>query len=192
MFKRVRTYRFLTQSLASFVFLASILPFIEHACLMAATSDMSVLRKCCCEKSLQHGDDSLGHGEYELMGEDGEHAHKTAKSGHAHHQTPDHHAEQEPAPAEPVEDSDESCDHKNDQPLNLADACCSESMQGFTDYTTARLKSTTESLTDLAAISFIASRLIEVLPPVIHPPPTGDPSPPLSISRQVLFATYLL
>lgn len=186
MLKRVRTYRFLTQFLASFVFLASILPFIEHACLMAATSDMSVMRKCCCKKATQHGHDSSTHGDHEMMEEE---------DSHAHHQAPDHQIQHQPAhhaPAEPVEDTDESCDHENDQPLNLVDACCSVNMQGFTDQTTARLKSISESLTDLSAISFIASQHIEMLPPVTHPPPAGDAPPPRSTSRQVLFATFLI
>ncbi len=125
-----------------------------------------------------------------MMGEKDKHEHKTAKSSHAHHQV--QHQSAHHAPAEPVENTDESCDHENDQPLNLADACCSVNMQGFTDQTTARIKSTSESLTDLSAISFIASRLIEVLPPVIHPPPAGDAPPPGSTSRQVLFATFLI
>jgi len=48
-----RTYRSMTRFLAMALFVASVLPFIQHACMMAEAHDMPVMKRCCCDEA--HG-----------------------------------------------------------------------------------------------------------------------------------------
>lgn len=51
MLKPFRTYHPLTRVIAMVIFVASVLPLIGHACMMAEAHDMSMMRKCCCDKA---------------------------------------------------------------------------------------------------------------------------------------------
>lgn len=50
MLNQLRTYRTPIRFVAIVLLIASVLPFIGHACLMAETHDMSIMSQCCCEK----------------------------------------------------------------------------------------------------------------------------------------------
>ncbi len=50
MLNTLRTYRSLVALLAGVLFLASALPLIQHACVLAGLPGMSTLRRCCCDE----------------------------------------------------------------------------------------------------------------------------------------------
>ncbi len=50
MLNTLRTYRSLAALLAGVLFLASALPLIQHACVLAGLPGMSTLRRCCCDE----------------------------------------------------------------------------------------------------------------------------------------------
>ena len=63
MLRSFRTYRLLTRTVVLVVFMASVLPGVAHACMMADAHDGVLIKKCCCAKSqhANHHDDNHGH-----------------------------------------------------------------------------------------------------------------------------------
>ena len=58
MLKPFRTYHSLTRVIAMVIFVASVLPLIGHACMMAEAHEMPMMKQCCCDEA---------HGMYEGM-----------------------------------------------------------------------------------------------------------------------------
>jgi|GEM_PF-5622005 len=77
MIRSLRTYKLLIRTVVLVVFMASVLPGIAHACMMANAHDGVVIKECCCNKS-QHGDHhgtyhgykGMNHGSHEMDAEE--------------------------------------------------------------------------------------------------------------------------
>lgn len=73
-----RTYHSITRLVAMVIFVASALPFIGHACMMAEGHDMPMMKQCCCDDA---------HGLHEGMEMAERDCEESKESSEAHHST---------------------------------------------------------------------------------------------------------
>ena len=172
-----RTYRSLSHLMALMIGIASILPFIQHACEMIGEGDAHH-KKCCCVRSRQEP----GHNHNESTAAPAHHGHQDYAGTHAQHAA---HLSEAPVP----------CDH-NSKNKTLDDDCCSWQALVFEGDAVRMVRSAKASLQFNTNIAALVPELVGVLDKSLlirqHPPPNLPPSILSLPSRQVLFATFLI
>ncbi|MEM8487011.1 MAG: hypothetical protein AAF564_15775 [Bacteroidota bacterium] len=181
---KFRSYRVLIRSVVLLITMASLLPFVQHACAMMS-GDMKMHRKCCCMKQAA---DSHGDAHHHSAHQNIQMAHH---GSHEMHDMPDEDIGHQHMPADeraPVQER-VPCEHPDTDPPAPGDCCTVESESSVADdYLKSRLS-------DKSAISFsLRARLLPAIAEIPIPFTHQAPDPPHESlpARHVILSSFLI
>ncbi len=180
----LRSYHILARFMALAICVASVLPFIQHACEMAGSEASH--KKCCCIAIRESSNHAPAKHEHTTAGKSmhASHVHTMpeAKESHMHG---DHESEAGSM------DHEAPCDNHGDGVLSGDDCCTWETFA----FSTKAVKASKAALNDYAVNAVLEPVFITELeePPPKYHSELDYKSPPLILpDRQILFATFLI
>lgn len=189
MLAKFRSYRVLTRILALSVTMASLLPFIEHACAMMS-GDMNMHRKCCCVKQADDQHAVHGHDMHQPMVQHkGHHDMPVHEASHHHMPAADHMPATDEAHHHQTTAADEGpCEHQQ-KDLPVSDDCCvwESETNASDDYLQSRFSK--KWIVDIVLTAELTPVLTEV--PVPFRPKPPDPPHSSLPALHVMFASFL-
>ena len=189
MLLNIRSYQSFTRMMAFVVGMASILPFVEHACEMINEGEAHH-KKCCCERAREETPDAMHH---EHLHESSHEGHSQQTSHHAyhgeevnnHHQHGEHHNAEDAL--EPI-----PCEHDDGQ-NQLEDACCSWLASTFEGDAIRAVKLVFQIDQINASLKPILVDVVDKPNLTRHrPPPLISPTLSSLPSKQILFSSFLI